>query len=52
MLSILKNLGLEKKSVLIVLPEKDDAVTLSARNIPGVSVTRASDLNTYDVIAS
>jgi large subunit ribosomal protein L4 len=52
MISILKNLGLDKKSVLIVLPEHNDSVALSARNIPGVNVTRAVDLNTYDVITS
>jgi large subunit ribosomal protein L4 len=51
MVSILNNLGLTNKSVLIVIPEKDDKVTLSARNIPGVGIVRASDLNTYDVIA-
>jgi large subunit ribosomal protein L4 len=51
MVSVLKNLGLTNKSVLIVIPEKDDKVTLSARNIPGVGIVRASDLNTYDVIA-
>jgi len=50
--SILKNLALDSKSVLIVLPEKDDAVVLSARNIPGVRVMRAMDLNVYDVVAS
>jgi len=52
MLSILKNLGLDKKSVLIVLPEYNDSVALSVRNIPCVRITRAMDLNTYDVIAS
>jgi large subunit ribosomal protein L4 len=52
MLSILKNLGLDKKSVLVVLPEHNDSVALSVRNIPGVRITRAMDLNTYDVIAS
>lgn len=51
MKEILKNLGLTGKSVLIVLHEKDDLVALSTRNIPCVSVTRAADLNTYDVIA-
>jgi large subunit ribosomal protein L4 len=51
MISILKGLGLNNKSVLIILPEKDDAITLSARNIPGVAVTRAMDLNTYDILA-
>jgi large subunit ribosomal protein L4 len=50
--SILKNLALDSKSVLIVLPEKDDAIVLSARNIPGVRVMRAMDLNVYDVVAS
>ncbi len=48
---ILENLGLAGKSVLIVLPEKDELITLSTRNIPGVSVTRSADLNTYTVIA-
>jgi large subunit ribosomal protein L4 len=52
MISILKNLGLDKKSLLIVLPEFNDTVALSARNIPGVAITRAADLNTYDVISS
>jgi large subunit ribosomal protein L4 len=52
MLTILKNLGLDKKSVLIVLPEHNVPVALSARNIPGVGITRAMDLNTYDVLAS
>ena len=51
MVEILKNLGLTGKSVLIVLPEKGDSITLSARNIPGVNVTRAADLNTYDTVA-
>ena len=49
MLTILKNLGLNGKTTLIVLPEKNDSVILSARNIPGVSVTRVTDLNTYNV---
>jgi large subunit ribosomal protein L4 len=50
MVSILKNLGLEGKSTLIVLPEKDDAVMLSVRNIPDVKVARVSDLNPYEVM--
>ena len=51
MVEILKNLGLTGKSVLIVLPEKVDSIILSARNIPCVNVTRAVDLNTYDIVA-
>ena len=52
MSEILKNLGLTGKSVVVVLSEKNDSVALSARNIPGVRVTRAMDLNTYDVMAN
>ena len=47
---ILRNLGLEGKSVLIVLPEKDDNILLSARNIPGVKVSRVADLNPYEIL--
>lgn len=50
MISILKSLGLDNTNVLIVLPEKDDTIILSARNIPGVSVVRAGDFNTYDML--
>lgn len=51
MISILKNLGIGDKSVLIVLPEKDDTILLSSRNIPRVDVVRAADLCTYDIFA-
>jgi large subunit ribosomal protein L4 len=50
MVRILKSLGLEGRSVLIVLPEKDGNVFLSSRNIPGVKVTRVMDLNPYEVL--
>ncbi len=51
MASILKNFELWGKSTLIVVPEYNEAVILSARNIPGVTVRRVSDLNSYDVAA-
>lgn len=50
MVSLLERLNLSGKSVLIVTPEKDENVILSARNIPGISVVRAQDLNAYDVV--
>lgn len=50
MVEVLKNLGLEGKTVLIVLPEKDENVILSARNIPGVKIARARDINPYEVL--
>jgi large subunit ribosomal protein L4 len=51
MISIIKGLGLEGNSILIVLPADNKAVKLSARNIPGIDVMRASDLNAYTVMA-
>jgi large subunit ribosomal protein L4 len=33
-----------------VIPEKDDNVFLSARNIPRVKVSRVSDLNPYEIL--
>lgn len=51
MIQVLRNLGIFNKTVLFVLPEKNDAVTLSVRNIPGVDIARVSDLNAYHVAA-
>ena len=38
------------KKVLLVLPEKNDKVILSARNIPGVKTALVNTLNVYDVL--
>ena len=38
------------KKVLMVLPEKNDTVILSARNIPGVKTAQVNTLNVYDVL--
>ncbi len=51
MVTLLKGLGIDGKSVLIVTPDKDENVYLSARNIPGITVIRAVDLNTYELLA-
>ena len=40
------------KKVLIVLPEKDDVIYRSARNIAGVKVTLVNTLNVYDILNS
>ena len=40
------------KKPLIVLPEKDDVVYKSARNIAGVKVSLVSTLNVYDMLNS
>ncbi len=46
--SIAKELGLKK--ALIVLPEEDNTIRLSARNIPGITVIHEGRLNVYDVL--
>lgn len=51
MVAVLRGLGLEGLSTLIVIPEKIDAVVRSARNIPGVRVSRVADLCAYSVAA-
>jgi len=51
MMSVLKGLELNGKSTLIIVPEHNETIVLSARNIPGVTVKRVSDLNCYDVAA-
>ncbi len=47
--SLLKGLGI-MESCLIVIPELDDTVWKSSRNIYNLKVRVASDLNAYDVI--
>lgn len=47
--SVLKALESGKK-VLIVLPEKNETVYRSARNIKGVKTTLVSTLNVYDIL--
>ncbi|MFN3479519.1 MAG: 50S ribosomal protein L4, partial [Thermodesulfovibrionales bacterium] len=51
MIKIIDGLGLNNKSLLIVLKEKDEKVILSARNIPGVDVMRVVDLNAYQLLS-
>lgn len=46
---ILANLGVTEKA-LIVLPENDKNVVLSARNIKGVDTTFVGAINTYEVL--
>ena len=48
--SILKNLQVSDKKTLFVLPEYNDNVYMSLRNIPGIQGSLLSDLNTYDIV--
>ncbi len=47
---ILKSLNVSDKKTLFVLPEYNDNVYLSVRNIPGAQGTLLSDVNTYDIV--
>lgn len=50
MKEILKSLGLEERSTLIVIEEPNPTVEASARNLPKVSVIRSEGLNVYDLL--
>lgn len=47
---ILKSLQVDNKKTLFVLPDYNDNVYLSLRNIPGVQGILLSDINTYDIV--
>src|SRR5580704_7755304 len=47
---ILRDLKVSDKKTLFVLPEYNDNVYLSFRNIPKVEGTLLADINTYDII--
>ncbi len=47
-----KNLKVDGKKVLLVLPGENKNVTLSARNVPNASTMVANELNTYALMNS
>ena len=47
--NIAKNLKVDGKKTLLILPEVNKNVYLSSRNIPTVNTVTASELNTYDI---
>ncbi|WDN93025.1 50S ribosomal protein L4 [Bacillus velezensis] len=49
MAAVLKGLSVEKKA-LIVTADANEVVSLSARNIPGVTVVQANGINVLDVV--
>jgi large subunit ribosomal protein L4 len=48
--SILQALGVNNGKSLLVTPELDHNVVLSARNLPDARISKASDLNTYEML--
>lgn len=49
-MDILSNLKVADKKTLFIMPEYNDNVYLSFRNVPSVNGTLLSDVNTYDVV--
>ena len=48
--NILKSLDITNKKALFIIPEYNDNLYLSLRNVPKASGTLLSDLNTYDIV--
>jgi large subunit ribosomal protein L4 len=51
-MSILKSLNVGDKKLMFVVPEYNDNVYVSSRNVPSVLTTLLSDVNTYDLVNS
>ena len=51
-INITKNLKVESKKLLVVLPGVDKNVYLSARNLQKASIISARDINTYKILNS
>ncbi|MDE6093950.1 MAG: 50S ribosomal protein L4, partial [Muribaculaceae bacterium] len=49
-INIVKNLKVDGKKVLVVLPSQDKNVYLSSRNVPGAVVATVADINTYTLL--
>lgn len=47
---ILKNLNIGRKKALFVIPEYNENLYLSLRNVQGVDGTLLSDMNTFDIL--
>ena len=50
MVEVLKNHGLYGEKILVVYGEDNNNIYLASRNISGVEVKRAQDINAYDVL--
>ena len=50
LINVLKNLGISGKRTVLVTPELNENLLKSSRNIQRVALTRASDLNTYQIM--
>lgn len=49
-INFLKGFGLENKKSLLIVPELNDNIYLSSRNIQGAKLAEVSNLNTYEIM--
>jgi large subunit ribosomal protein L4 len=49
-MAVMSNIDLAYEKVLIVLPENNENVYLSSRNVQGANVVTADSLNTYEIV--
>lgn len=52
LVSALKALNIDKKKSLVIMPEYNDNLYLSLRNVPSVLGALIADVNTYDIVNS
>ena len=52
MVRVLKNLAVSDKKILILLPDANEPVELSGRNLPNVNILRAQYLNIRDLLVA
>lgn len=50
LVEIMKGLNVSNKKSIIILPEYNDTVYLSTRNIPNITSTLLADVNTYEIM--
>jgi large subunit ribosomal protein L4 len=50
LVDVMTALNVANKKTILVLPEYNDNVYLSSRNVPNVASTLLADINTYDIV--
>ncbi len=48
--SVMQNLHLADKKALLIIPEYNDNLYLSTRNVPNIDSTLLADINTYEIV--
>ena len=49
-LKVLKDLSVDTKKTLMIIPEKNQNLALSSRNVKNAKIVLANNINTYEVL--